>query len=135
MKKRRKIIIVVLLAIVMATVSVLAACFNSTTLEDGAYRIERIVYNTEEVARGNALWDMRDNLLFVVSGSTVTISGQGVSKTVEYRVRNGYLEQRELSSSVWIRENGSAASMFASTRVEYHNGQWQKAGGRHQRGT
>ena len=114
-----------------AAVFNLSACGLFDSLEDGVYVVDRIYLNGSLVGENHAI--RRDlaaaNAQWAIDGRNATFSHplipgfppiQAQSSTVEYRIREGYFEQRseELTNNLWTRENGSRQSAYTSTRVE-----------------
>jgi len=98
------------------------------SLENGTYNVDRVYINGNVVGSGHRVFSELAGAVgtWVIDGNQATFSHRSLpgfsanSLTVEFRVRGGFLEQRcaNLTNNMWIRENGSAASAYISTRVE-----------------
>jgi len=115
-----------ILVMVIIAIPLLGGCRrnNTTTfthLAEGTYTLRATYVNGVQQHSG---------LYFnAVAGISFRVEGQYVFATMplvnwynvqfRHRINNGYLEQQEMRPGApWVRENGSAASEYASTRVE-----------------
>ena len=120
----RKVLLSLLVAVVMIGVALpLTGCFGPSVsyLDNGTYTLNRTYLGDTRLTQGTEFDQVRD-VTWRVEGRYIFVTNPVIPITdwqIRHRIVDGYLEQRELvSGSQWIRENGSAASGFVSTRVE-----------------
>lgn len=118
MKRYLKTLMVALM--IVPCMMFLAACGgeNDVHLAPGMYTMDRTYVGGVRQTSG-VNFNHVAAMTFRVEGQYVFLSSSVITDwQLRHRIRDGYLELRELvSGSPWIRENGSAASDFTSTRV------------------
>jgi len=96
---------------------------RSGRLAEGTYSLSRFYVDGVSLEVGSGpVWDVFHNVTWRVRGEYIFVSMPSMGWNdyqIRHRIRNGYLEQREMGRRTqWIRENGSSESMWTSTRVE-----------------
>jgi|GEM_PF-3339715 len=113
---------IIILIVILSTTFILSAClsFSQHPLEDGRYEIQRITIGDHAVARSHNAWQAFSSMTIDIDGRNFTFDNAGLDEPItgQWRVMNGFFEQRNSSTgNLWVRENGTAASGYMSTRV------------------
>jgi len=121
----KKLLSIIVAFMLVITVLTFSACSGGESLENGTYRVSRVYIDGESIDQTHARWVVFGYAMyFVVDGNNLTtitrIADTTRETTVEFRIRNGYLERRVdlLDGRQWLRWDGTIAPAFSSTRVE-----------------
>ena len=116
---------------VFIILAVTRCLYNRPPIKEGFYTVDRVYIDGTQVEENHQVFTRLPaaRATWRIESKRATVSApalpgasiwrpelQSFRLTADIRVRRGYIEQRRLKD--WIRENGSAASKFVSTRIE-----------------